>query len=327
MAFGGGIWVVGGSGANTLASSPDGIAWTGRGSSIFLFSCLAVAYANNRFVAMGFGPGGNTMAYSDDGLSFTGLGEAMFAQGRGITFNGMWIAVGLAGNGTLATSTDGITFESQGFVLRNIGNAVAGDNDNACGVLPSCTCTGMACTSTIPVTINATLTVSTGSTLTVQGSVTLTSNSTLKTIVSAPPTGPLLTATSFAIIDGTLELLIGAVLSGTVTVLSAASISGTFNNIHVSSSNSCSSITSSPVYSSTTFTVAFQTTNHCSSTLPADSLPTGAIVGIAVGAFIASAFIVIVVVLLMRRFGAVRDAKENARIRGDELDKVIQSNK
>lgn len=61
----------------------------------------------NLWVALGNGT--NTIAYSSDGQNWNGLGSIIFAQGRGVAWNGrIWVAGGDAGGAnTLAYSYDG----------------------------------------------------------------------------------------------------------------------------------------------------------------------------------------------------------------------------
>lgn len=61
---------------NTLATSPDGLTWTGLGNSI-LTSGTGIYNLDTGFVAFGLG-GANTIAFSADGLSWTGLGNSIF---------------------------------------------------------------------------------------------------------------------------------------------------------------------------------------------------------------------------------------------------------
>jgi len=95
-----------GQGTHTLAYSPDGVQWTGLGTSIFSTAGYGVAWNGTLWVAVGAGT--NTIAYSYDGIRWTGLGAFVFSQGNGIAWNGsLWVAVG-AGTNTLAYSTDGM---------------------------------------------------------------------------------------------------------------------------------------------------------------------------------------------------------------------------
>jgi len=103
-------------GGNSIATSTDGITWTGRGVVFFNYG-RGVAYGQNGsgaglWVAVGYSGGaGNTIATSTDGITWTGLGYAVFTTiGYGVTYaNGLWVATGAGGN-SIATSTDGITW-------------------------------------------------------------------------------------------------------------------------------------------------------------------------------------------------------------------------
>ena len=111
---GNGLWVAVGTGTNSIATSTDGINWTGRTSTtIFSTSGWSVAYANNLWVAVG--QGGNSIATSTDGINWTGRGASIFTtNGRGVSYvDGLWVASGTGGN-SIATSVDGITWTGRG---------------------------------------------------------------------------------------------------------------------------------------------------------------------------------------------------------------------
>jgi hypothetical protein len=96
-----------GQGVHTLAYSPDGIRWTGLGTTMFSGAGYCVAWNGTRWIAGGLGS--NTLAYSYDGLRWTGLGATIFSsQVNGIAWNGsVWVAVG-AGMNAIAFSADGV---------------------------------------------------------------------------------------------------------------------------------------------------------------------------------------------------------------------------
>jgi hypothetical protein len=76
------LWVAGGDGAHKIATSSDGVSWTGSASGDLAFTggtCLAVAYGNSLWVAGG--DGAHKIATSSDGVSWTGStsGDAAFA--------------------------------------------------------------------------------------------------------------------------------------------------------------------------------------------------------------------------------------------------------
>jgi hypothetical protein len=110
-----GLMVAVGEGTNTIATSPDGINWTGLGSSIFSTNGIGVAWNGSLWVAVGEGT--NTIAYSRDGITWTGLGTSIFSVGRGVAWSSslsLWVAVGTGTTHTIATSPDGITWTGRG---------------------------------------------------------------------------------------------------------------------------------------------------------------------------------------------------------------------
>jgi len=64
IAWNGKIAVAGGRGGNTIATSRDGITWTGRGNVTFTQQTNSIAWNTKRWIATGVG--GNTVAYSYD---------------------------------------------------------------------------------------------------------------------------------------------------------------------------------------------------------------------------------------------------------------------
>jgi hypothetical protein len=98
-----------GSGANSLAYSPDGVQWTGLGTNIFSGSGNGIAWNGSRWIACGTGT--NTLAYSIDGLRWIGMGTSVFStQANGVDWNGSrWVAVG-SGTNSIAYSADGMTW-------------------------------------------------------------------------------------------------------------------------------------------------------------------------------------------------------------------------
>jgi len=118
-AYNGNIWVGTGKGTtNTLATSTNGITWTGRGKSIFSTSANKAAWNGNIWVAAGEGTS-HTLAKSSDGINWTGLGKSTFStRAKGIGWNGnVWVATGESsgslGN-TLAWSPDGTNWNGIG---------------------------------------------------------------------------------------------------------------------------------------------------------------------------------------------------------------------
>ena len=93
-----------GSGNNTVAYSPDGITWTGLGTSVFSTQGYCGFWSGSIWLAGG--QGGNTMAYSYDGIQWTGISNPFTTAVTGIAYNGnTWVAVGTGGN-TVAYSTN-----------------------------------------------------------------------------------------------------------------------------------------------------------------------------------------------------------------------------
>jgi hypothetical protein len=114
-----------GQGTHSLAYSPDGIQWTGLGTSLFNTG-YAVAWNGSKWIAGGLGT--NTLAYSYDGLRWTGLGATIFSvRVNGVAWNGsLWVAVG-TGTNAIAYSADGVAWTNsvQGNTIFTSCNAVA----------------------------------------------------------------------------------------------------------------------------------------------------------------------------------------------------------
>jgi hypothetical protein len=117
-----------GSGGNTLATSDDGITWSGRGLVPLTSAGRGVKWLNGRWVIVG---SGITLAYSDDGLIWIPLGSTTFST-NGYAIDGFvgnytkpnYVAVGSGGN-TIATSTDAVNWTGRGTaVLTGSGNGV-----------------------------------------------------------------------------------------------------------------------------------------------------------------------------------------------------------
>lgn len=128
VAWNGLLWVALGEGTNTLATSSDGITWTGFGTAVFSVRGRAAASATGGSVWVAVGEGTNTLARSaDGGAIWSGLGSSVFSTAAyGIAWNGsLWVAVG-SGTNTLATSPDGITWTGFGStVFQTEGRAIA----------------------------------------------------------------------------------------------------------------------------------------------------------------------------------------------------------
>ena len=109
--------IAGGQGTNSLASSVDGITWTGLGVSTFSNNAAFGNYGFNGKVWVAGGDAGltsNTLAWSTDGITWNGLGNGVFSNrmGCGFAWNGYtWLAGGFSPNtNTMAFSQDGITW-------------------------------------------------------------------------------------------------------------------------------------------------------------------------------------------------------------------------
>ena len=108
------LWVVGGKGTmNTLATSLDGITWTGRGNYIFSDSCNGIDWSPQQRKYVAVGSGTNIVASSMDGIYWIGTNTSLFSVGHDIKWNGkIWVAVGadVAGNPKIAYSLDAINW-------------------------------------------------------------------------------------------------------------------------------------------------------------------------------------------------------------------------
>ena len=113
----------GSSGSYTIASSPDGINWTGRANNALIGTAYCVTWnANYNLWVAGGSPGTYCIATSPDGLTWTGRAtSSLFSTCYGVVWGiggstsggggpfGMFVAVG-AGTATIATSFDGFTW-------------------------------------------------------------------------------------------------------------------------------------------------------------------------------------------------------------------------
>jgi hypothetical protein len=106
-----GRWVSVGNGTNSIASSTDGITFTGQGTTIFTQG-NAVAFGNGYYVAGGQ-TGSNTIAFSASGTVFSGAGATVFTSAcRAVAFSSTLnrFVLGGSGGSSLATSDNGTTF-------------------------------------------------------------------------------------------------------------------------------------------------------------------------------------------------------------------------
>jgi hypothetical protein len=79
IAYGNGLWVAGASGgSNSLATSTDGITWTGLGTTVFQTRAYGVSYGNGLWVAVG----DNNIATSPDGIIWTKNSDYIFGFGK-----------------------------------------------------------------------------------------------------------------------------------------------------------------------------------------------------------------------------------------------------
>ena len=116
-----------GEGTNhSIAYSPDGITWTGRGGRHIFTKGKGVVWNGKIWVAVGRGTK-HTIATSPDGIYWTGQGNTIFStEGNGVVWNGtIFVAVG-EGINTIAFSVDGInwTGSNSGNSILSLGNAV-----------------------------------------------------------------------------------------------------------------------------------------------------------------------------------------------------------
>jgi len=126
LAWNGTLWTAGGVSSATsfsLASSSDGINWTGRDKTIITDTCYGMASNGKRFVAVGNGT--NSIAYSDNGTSWTGLGLSIFTTGMCVSWNGTMFVAGGSGNNQIAYSYDGIVWIGLGTLFTTTPHDVA----------------------------------------------------------------------------------------------------------------------------------------------------------------------------------------------------------
>lgn len=71
LVWNGSLWVGGGEGENTLASSVNGVLWNGKGTTVFSIKCTLVEWNSAELKWYAYGSGTNTAAYSTDGINWT----------------------------------------------------------------------------------------------------------------------------------------------------------------------------------------------------------------------------------------------------------------
>jgi hypothetical protein len=116
IAWGNGKFVAGVLDYGKMAYSADGITWTAVANSTFpsYRSINAIAYGNDKFVAVGGGDTYGKMAYSVDGITWTAVTITIFDDTYNNSINaiaygnGKFVAGG--GRGQMAYSTDGVNW-------------------------------------------------------------------------------------------------------------------------------------------------------------------------------------------------------------------------
>ena len=114
VAFGSGLFVVGGLEGTGLLASTDGITWVSRTSQFDTTSANGIAFGNSLWVAVGYGgsPAGTPrISTSTDTITWVSRSTATFNNEILLSVaygNSLWVAVGTGGQ--LATSTNGITW-------------------------------------------------------------------------------------------------------------------------------------------------------------------------------------------------------------------------
>jgi hypothetical protein len=133
VTYGGGIFVAVGLGNNRIATSTDGLIWTGQGNLTFNQNGNDVAYDGiGRFVAVGGCCGVGSIATTVDPLNASAWDNTVgnnifFTAGNGIAYGaGQWVAVGFGVSHTIANSADGKVWIGQGV-------SVFGPSSNAQG--------------------------------------------------------------------------------------------------------------------------------------------------------------------------------------------------
>ena len=115
------IWVAVGEGGNTIATSPDGNVWTGRGATIFTDG-YGITWSKELALWVAAGQGKNSLAYSYDGVFWSGLGTTVFTKASDVLWNGtIFVATGVATSGnSIAYSRDGKSWTAKQTDLSGI---------------------------------------------------------------------------------------------------------------------------------------------------------------------------------------------------------------
>jgi len=110
---------------NTIATSPDGITWTGRGAYIFSTAGNAVAWAKELGLWVATGEGTNVTTYSYDGIYwFAGSNTSAIIAGIDVKWNGsVWV---LLGNTTTNFPTIYYSFDGKNWSVGYIGGDSGG---------------------------------------------------------------------------------------------------------------------------------------------------------------------------------------------------------
>lgn len=116
-----------GSGVNTIATSQDGITWSGLGNTTFSANGFDVAWNGSTWVAVG--NGNTTIATSSDGTIWIPR-SSIFDTGFGVASNGSntWVAVGQGAANSIANSTD------NGVTWTGLGNTIFSSTGGDAGV-------------------------------------------------------------------------------------------------------------------------------------------------------------------------------------------------
>ena len=85
-----------GSGGNTIATSKNGIQWTGRGSYIFTEKANCILWSREQTQWVAGGSGLHSLAYSGDGIYWFGNETPLLLETLDVAWNGtIWIATGI----------------------------------------------------------------------------------------------------------------------------------------------------------------------------------------------------------------------------------------
>ena len=117
VAYGNGIFVVGGESGYVTTSTDEGTTWLTPKQLVTIGSWSNVIYANGSFMMLNFHNG--KLATSTDGITWTTRDTYSLEYWRGLAYgNGIYVAVGPKG-GTIMTSTDGETWTK-----RTVGSVI-----------------------------------------------------------------------------------------------------------------------------------------------------------------------------------------------------------